>query len=265
MGHWFYGITCGHGVRNGFARAAQYAAATDPGRCLELAKAVVSAKALNQRTLLRRNGAPRPERALRDMPALLKRIDKADDRSQLLGLEGSLARIYFGAFASMVKARDWDAGGLFEGRNRRPPRDPVNALLSFAYALLTKECTVALLAEGLDAWWGLYHQPRHGRPGLALDLMEEFRATVADSAVLTTLNTGMARPGDFTCSPSACLMKPKARKALIQAYEARLDQLVTHPVFGYRCSWRAVIRTQARLLSRWLRGDVPHYVGLVTR
>lgn len=138
-------------------------------------------------------------------------------------------------------------------------------MLSFGYALLAKECTIALLAEGLDPWWGLYHRPRHGRPALALDLMEEFRPLVVDSAVATAVNTGMLASSDFTRSKAACILTDSGRKAFIRAYEARLDQLVTHPLFDYRCSWRSIIRLQARLLDRWLRGDVPRYTGMVTR
>lgn len=125
--------------------------------------------------------------------------------------------------------------------------------------------SVALMAEGLDPWWGFYHRPRHGRPALALDAMEEFRPLVADSSVLTAINTGMVQASDFETGKSGCLMKPGGRKSLIQAYEQRLDQFVTHPVFDYRCSWRSVIRLQARLLTKWLRGDVPAYVGITTR
>ena len=100
---------------------------------------------------------------------------------------------------------------------------------------------------------------------MALDLMEEFRPILADSAVITAINTGMVRKEDFVRSAAACALKPQGRKAFIQAYESRLDQLVTHPLFGYRCSWRAILRVQARLLARWLRGDVPAYSGMTTR
>jgi CRISPR-associated protein Cas1 len=182
-----------------------------------------------------------------------------------LGIEGSIARCYFAQFAAMLKPRDFDAKWDFDARNRRPPKDPVNAMLSFAYALLAKECTVALLSEGLDPYWGLYHRPRHGRPALALDLMEPFRPVVADSAVITAINTGMVRAADFVTAASGCAMKDSARKAFLRAYEARLDQLVTHPIFDYRCSWRSIIRLQARLLARWLRGDVPEFSSVVTR
>jgi CRISPR-associated protein Cas1 len=214
--------------------------------------------------MLRRNAAP-PADVLRDMNDLLARVPTAENPEQLLGLEGALGACYFRRFADMLKPRDFDAAWDFTHRNRRPPRDPINALLSFGYALLTKEFSVALLAEGLDPWWGLYHQPRHGRPGLALDLMEPFRPLIVDSAVITAVNTGMVRAGDFTRSANGCMLKPPGRKAFIRAYEARLDQLVTHPVFDYQCAWRAMIRLHARLFSRWLRGDVPRYESITTR
>jgi CRISP-associated protein Cas1 len=264
-GHWFYGVTQGITLRNAYDRAAQFRAATDPARVLDFARAVVAAKGANQRTLLQRNASPRAEPEVTEMATLLRKVEHVPDVEALLGLEGAVAAKYFGRFGAMLRPRDFDAQWDFAARNRRPPRDPVNALLSFGYALLSKECTVALLAEGLDPWWGLFHQPRHGRPALALDLMEEFRPLVVDSAVLTAINTGMVAAGDFVRSQAGCVLNDRGRKAFIRAYEARLDQLVTHPLFDYRCSWRSVIRLQARLLSRWLRGDVPAYVGMTTR
>lgn len=264
-GHWFYGITHGVTLRNAFDRAAQFAAAGDPEKCLALAKEIVAAKGANQRTLLGRNVHPRPDVVLRDMSVLLRKVEYARSYEELLGLEGGIAAHYFRHFGAMLRPRDFDAEWAFDSRNRRPPRDPVNALLSYGYALLTKDCVVALLAEGLDPWWGLYHRPRHGRPALALDLMEEFRPLIVDSAVLTAVNTGMVTASDFERTRSGCVLRPAGRKAFIRAYEGRMDQLITHPVFGYRASWRSVIRVQARLLSRWFRGDVPSYVAIRTR
>lgn len=264
-GHWFFGITHGITLRNAFDRAAQFRVASDGGRTLEFARAVVAAKGANQRRLLVRNAGARAEPMVTEMATLLRKVPHAADAGELLGLEGAVAAKYFSSFGSLLRPSDFDAEWEFGARNRRPPRDPVNALLSFGYALLSKECTVALLEEGLDPWWGLYHQPRHGRPALALDLMEEFRPLVVDSAVMTASNTGMVRSGDFTRSQASCVLSNRGRKAFIRAYEARLDQLVTHPLFQYRCSWRVMIRLQARLLSRWLRGDVPAYVGITTR
>jgi len=267
MGHWFYGITSGINLRNAYDRAAQFDAAADPARRITLARKIVQAKGANQRTMLRRNADPRPERDLEEMDRLIDSTGKAESVDELLGLEGALAKCYFQNFSKLLSGSggdletDWD----FTTRNRRPPKDPVNALLSFGYAMLSKECTVALMAEGLDPWWGLFHRPRHGRPALALDLMEEFRPLVADSAVITAVNTGMVRQKDFNRSAAGCMLNPTGRKAFIRAYEVRLDQLVTHPLFGYRCSWRTLIRVQARCLSRWLRGDLPEYVGMTTR
>jgi CRISPR-associated protein Cas1 len=263
-GHWFYGITHGITLKNAFDRAAQFETAQDPARCLAFARQLVADKGANQRTLLRRNGRA-PDTALRDMATLIERAREAPAIASLLGIEGNLARHYFAHFATLLQPRDLSVEWDFNARNKRPPRDPVNAMLSFAYALLVKECTVALMSEGLEPHWGLYHQPRHGRPALALDMMEPLRPLIADSAVITAVNTGMLRARDFTHGANACLLEAGGRKAFIRAFEARLDHLVTHPVFDYRCSWRAAIRLHARLLARYFRGDVPQYQSITTR
>lgn len=263
-GHWFYGIATGITLRNAYNREAQFRASADPIRRIEFARSVVQAKAANQRTVLRRNVSPTPADVVARMAALIRKVPHATE-AELLGLEGGIAAHYFGNFGRALKPRDFDAEWDFEKRNRRPPRDPINALLSFGYAILAKECAVALLAEGLDPWWGLYHRPRHGRPALALDLMEEFRPLVVDSAVLTAVNTGMVTRRSFRRSRAECMLTPDGRKGFLRAYESRMDHLVTHPLFGYRCSWRSIIRVQARLLAGWLRGDVPEYTPMRTR
>ena len=267
MGHWFHGITHGITLRNAFDREAQFAAARNDSLRLTFAQQLVADKAANQRTLLRRNApsSRQLDRTLRDIDHLITRIPNVQSLAAMLGTEGAIAALYFQNFAPMLKPRDLDAQWDFNHRNRRPPKDPVNAVLSFGYALLAKECTVALLAEGLDPWWGLYHRPRHGRPSLALDLMEPFRPAIADSAVITAFNTGMLQRRNFTMNQQACMLQPAGRKNFIRAYESRLDQLVTHPTFDYRCSWRTVIKLQARLLARWLRRDIPLYTTLTTR
>lgn len=264
-GHWFYGVAHGINLRNAYDRAAQYQAAADPARSLAFAKKVVEAKIQNQRTMLRRNAPELPANALEPYAQILRDVEVATDAAQLLGCEGNGAAVYFRHFSRMLRPRDFSAEWDFSQRNRRPPRDPVNAMLSFAYAILAKDVTVALLAEGLDPWWGLYHRPRHGRPAMALDLMEEFRPLLADSAVLSAINTGMVERKHFQVTSAGCVMLPEARKALLRAIEARMDLMVSHPLFGYRCSWRSIVRVQVRLFSRWLRGDVPEYVGMVTR
>lgn len=268
MGHWFHAVTSGFGLRNAFDRAAQFERAADPVFCLKVARTIVAAKGKNQRTLLRRNG-PSGAPVLDEMRRAIEAIDQADSVDQLLGAEGRIAALYFGAFATMVRPRAGsDDGELtfdFAGRNRRPPRDPVNALLSFGYALLAKELTVALLAAGLDPYWGIYHRPRHGRPSLALDLMEEFRPLLVDSAVITAINTGAVDPGSFEAGTSGVALNARGRKAFLNIYEGRMDQLMTHPVFDYRVSWRRVLTVQAQLLARLFRGAIAEYPAITTR
>jgi len=264
-GHWFYGVTTGITLRNAFDRAAQFRIADDTSACLEISRAFVEAKCANQRTMIRRNGEGSRAQVLRRMKQLTSRLELAQDVDTLRGVEGSVARLYFGSFSSMLKPPSDSLDFDMEGRNRRPPEDPVNTLLSFAYAMLTKECTVALLGAGLDPFWGVFHAPRHGRPALALDLMEEFRPILADSAVITAINTGAIRRRDFVIGKTGCALKQPGKKRFIKVYVARMSQLVTHPLFGYRCTWRQIIRVQARLLARRFRGDLPKYQGMTTR
>ncbi len=270
-GYWFYGMTAGPTLRNAFDRRAQYEFAADPARSLDMARCIVEAKGRNQRTLLRRNGKATHD-ALRSMQRAIGRVAKAASPEELLGVEGELASYYFGAFSAMLRpptpgsgdgSGDWEFS--FEARNRRPPRDPVNAMLSFGYALLVRDATVALHGVGLDPYWGVYHRPRHGRPALALDLMEEFRPLIVDSVVITAVNTRQIDPGCFDRRGPACVLNARGRKAFIRAYAARMDQLVTHPVFGYRVSWRRVLNLQAQLMARVFRGDIPRYPGVTTR
>ncbi len=265
MGNWFYGITQGFVLKNAFDRAAQFAVAADPARCLALAKCFMNAKCQNQRTLLRRNTRDSEDRVLDEMAKLIASIETAPNLGTLLGIEGGLAAKYFSNFGRMIKTREGLEAFDWGSRNRRPPRDPLNSMLSFGYALLAKECTVALASVGLDPFWGFYHQPRHGRPSLALDLMEEFRPLIVDSAVLSAVNTGMVAIHDFETGSNGCLMTSSCRRSFIKAYESRLDQMFTHPVFDYRCSWRRVIFMQAQLLGRFLRGELRTYQGVTTR
>lgn len=265
-GGWFNAITTGLTHKNVELRMRQFAVAADRVQSLDLARAFVLGKVRNSRTLLRRNCSPRPRTALRDLSDLCKRIPAAENAASLLGLEGNAARIYFQHFAGMLKPPGGDVPAFdFESRNRRPPRDPVNALLSFAYALLVKDLTVSLLAVGFDPFLGFYHRPRYGRPALALDLAEEFRPIIAESVVIGVINNGEVKPDDFVSRAGACALRPPGRKRFIEAYERRLDALVTHPIFGYTISYRRILEVQARLLAANLLGDVPSYTAFVTR
>lgn len=150
-------------------------------------------------------------------------------------------------------------------RNRRPPLDPVNALLSYAYALLVRTWTVTLTAVGFDPYRGFYHQPRYGRPALALDMMEPFRPLVADSAVIQAINNGEVKPTDFISAAGAVNLTNDGRKRFIAAFERRIDHEITHPVFGYRLSYRRLFEVQARLLGHFLLGDITEYPNFTTR
>jgi CRISPR-associated protein Cas1 len=263
-GGWYYGRATGLSSKNVDLRLAQYRAAMDPAWCLRIARGLVVSKLKNSRTMLRRNHASPDPVALSELDQLARKADAAESLESLLGLEGTGARCYFGQFSGMLKGES-TLGFDLEGRNRRPPRDPINALLSFAYTLLTKDFNVTLGAVGLDPLLGFYHQPRFGRPALALDLMEEFRPLVADSVVIGVINNGELDQGDFTVAGAGVAMKPEARKRVIHAYERRMDQLVTHPVFGYRISYRRVLEVQARLLGRVLLGELDRYPAFRTR
>jgi CRISP-associated protein Cas1 len=265
-GGWYYGRAIGHDSKNVELRIAQHRAAADRDLCLAFARGFVVSKIKNSRTMLRRNHESPDPVVLSQLDQLARKAGAAGALEELLGLEGSAARVYFGAFTGMLKG-EAEALGVFDfqTRNRRPPKDPINALLSFTYALLSKDFALAAGAVGLDPLLGFYHQPRFGRPALALDLMEEFRPIVADSIVIGVINNGVLAGSDFVRTGDAVALKPAARKRLISAYERRMDQLVTHPVFGYRVSYRRVLEVQARLLGRVLLGELDAYPAFRTR
>jgi CRISPR-associated protein Cas1 len=266
-GGWFYGITQGFPHKNVELRVRQYSAALSEADSLAMARHFVSGKIRNCRTMLRRN-LPREggNRVLRQLGQFTSKAESAEDLGSLLGIEGSAARAYFGSFAEMLKPKTEGLGTFdFEGRNRRPPRDPVNALLSFLYSLMVKDLTVTLVAVGFDPFMGFFHQRRYGRPALALDLMEEFRPIIGDSVVIGLINNGEVSPDDFISGGNTCALTVKGRKKVITAYERRLDVLIRHPVFQYAISYRRVLEVQARLLARALTGEIPNYPPFTTR
>ena len=269
MGGWFYGITLGLNTKNVFLRRNQFRLAEQEYFARTIARRLVAGKIRNQRTLLQRNHVEPKRETLVGMKSMAERAEGAGSLEELLGLEGNAARLYFGEFAGMMKP-DEEAGTgplpfEMDGRNRRPPRDPVNAMLSLGYSLLTKDLTVACYAVGFDPYVGFYHQPRFGRPALALDLMEPFRALIVDSAVLTAVNTGMVTARDFVRAGGAVALTAGGRKAFFRAYEMRMDTLVTHPMFEYRVSYRRLLEIQARLLARVLEGEIAEYPVFTTR
>lgn len=262
-GGWFYAMTTGLVHKNVELRIRQYAIAADPQRALPHARRFIAGKMRNCRTMLRRhlNDASKP-RLMWQLNEYIRKAEHAESAESLLGIEGMAAKLYFGAFAKLL-----DGGKDFEidGRNRRPPCDPVNALLSFLYALLAKELTVTLQAVGFDPMLGLFHQPRYGRPSLALDLAEEFRPLIADSTVLTLVNNGEVSPASFIRRAGAVALTDAGRRAVLTAFERRLDAEVTHPIFGYKVSYRRVLQVQSRLLARAILGELPEYPSFCTR
>lgn len=279
MGGGFYGVTRGHALKNVFLRIEQFRLAREPATCLRLARQFVLGKIRNHRTMLMRNHLEAPTATLLKLKQCADAALRAESIESLLGTEGAAAAAYFAQFDGMIKTADALDDQLpgaevptqplfnfnFHGRNRRPPTDPVNALLSLAYSLLSKDCLLAALAVGFDPYVGFYHQPRFGRPALALDLMEEFRPLVAESAVLSCINNRVVSETDFVRAGQAVNLTPAGRKRFFHAYEQRMNSLLTHPIFDYKVSYRRALELQARMLAKTLTGEIPEYVPLTTR
>lgn len=262
----FLARVCGENNGNVLLRREQYRAADDPGRSCLIARTMIFGKLSNsaasiQRTL--RDHAPRVadcglEEAAGQIRDLLPMVLDAVDLDALRGLEGVGASAYFGVFDHLVLNRKEDF--FFHGRNRRPPLDRVNALLSFAYSLLAHDCASALESVGLDAYVGFLHRDRPGRQSLALDLMEELRPCMADRFVLTIINNRMIRPEDFQTQDSgAVLLTEEGRKKFLKAWQERKRDTLTHPYLNEKLSWGMIPYIQALLLARYLRGDLDGY------
>lgn len=276
-GGWFRGLAQGIGHRNIDVRTAQYRASFDDAYCLRFARDLVAAKIVNQRTILRRNWRGEDQdrlTVLERLSAARKAAGGAAGLPELLGIEGDAAATYFRAFAELLSPSDAAKASAaigeampfrFDARNRRPPTDPVNALLSLAYAMLSRHLTIALASVGLDPYRGFYHAPRYGRPALALDMMEPFRPIIADSVVLSAVNTGEVAANDFVVAATGTALTPAGRRRFVEAFERRLSQETTHPVFGYRLSMRRLLLVQARLLGRYLLGELPSYPHYLPR
>ena len=262
-GGWFSGITNGMGHKNVELRCRQYLGAMNPATALPVARQMVFGKIKNCRTLLRRNHREPPPAILAELDRLADRARTAASLDTLLGIEGAAARTYFSEFQGVIKAKSLAFD--FHGRNRRPPRDPVNAVLSFLYAMLIKQAMITALTVGFDPYLGFYHQPKYGKPALALDLVEEFRPLIADSACLSLINNGELGTEHFITRGEATALTQDGRRKVIEAYERRMDTLITHPLFGYAVSYRRILEVQARLLSRHLLGELPAYPEFRTR
>ncbi|HMB31479.1 MAG TPA: CRISPR-associated endonuclease Cas1 [Desulfohalobiaceae bacterium] len=262
-GGWFYGYLRGLDHKNILLRKKQFLESDNEEFCLKSAASFVQGKIMNCRTMLRRNHAEPDRNTLQILRNYGEKALSAKSLDELLGIEGSAASLYFSNFKGMLKHDQWKF--YFNNRNRRPPKDPINCLLSYGYALLTKDFTITAATVGFDSYLGFYHQPKYGRPALALDFMEEFRPLIVDSVVLTCLNNEIIKSENFIYRNTGVTMKPGARKKFIQAYSRRMDTLVTHPIFKYRISYRQVMEVQVRLFSRFLQKEIEDYPSFMTR
>ena len=257
---------------NVLLRRAQHLALSDGDHPRQLARQIVAAKLQNSRHVLLRGArdafAPADHTALvataEQLADVLVRLRETRDLNTVRGAEGEAARAYFAVFDRMIRT-DCRALGP-KGRTRRPPRDPVNAALSFLYALVRSECTSALETVGLDPQVGYLHALRPGRPALALDLMEEFRPVLADRLVLTLINRRQLRAEHFEDLPGGAVHLTEAgRKAVLVAYQRRKDEAVRHRVVQQKVPVGLIPHVQARLLARHLRGDLADYPPFIYR
>lgn len=262
-GGWLAGLSTALPSKNVMLRIRQARAAALHE--VAVPRRMIQGKIRNGRVLLRRNGGDSVAVAVAQLARLAEQAEQATNAASLLGIEGAAARLYFEAFPSLLSA-DHLPGPAFTGlRNRRPPTDAVNCLLSFCYALLAKEMLAACLIVGFDPYLGLFHRPRFRRPALALDLAEEFRPLLADSCVLTLINNREIGAPDFVVRAGAVSLTEEGRRTVLRAWERRMTTSVRHPVFGYSVSYRRAVELQARILAAHLVGELPAYEPLVTR
>ena len=260
----FLGMTSGLPTSGTDARQGQYRIFAEPGIRAKLAASILTAKIHNQRVLLMRNGDA-PKTVLDRLASLRDQAAGGDyTLESLRGIEGSAAALYFEHFGTMLKGTAFENFD-FHGRNRRPPKDPVNALLSQGYSILAKELTGMCHAVGLDPFLGFLHQPRYGRPALALDLMEEFRPLLADSVAISVLNRRELDVGDFIRTTRGTFMGDEGRKQFWRAWFRRMDTEVSHPQFGYKMSYRRMLDVQTRQFWRFCRGEATEYHAFTTR
>jgi CRISPR-associated protein Cas1 len=267
--------------KNSLIRLEQHQAHHHPERAFTLARAFVRGKLTNMRVMLlranRKRDDPAIAQAAESLNGLQDQVDALNPKAAtappdpsrpqadsaygtLLGLEGAGTARYFGVLGRLLKD-DWG----FERRQRRPPRDPVNALLSFGYVLLTNQAASAVSVVGLDPYVGFLHSSQFGKPALALDVIESFRAPVVDSVVLTLLNTGMLAKQDFQEELGAWRLTDKGRRTFLTKFEERLDTEIRHPVFNYRVTYRRCLELEVRLVAKWLTGEIPEFKPFVVR
>lgn len=256
----------GEGNGNVLLRRAQYRLADHPAQYCAVSRAMIFGKLYNARWSIERTRRDHGLRvdseklaaASQQLRGLLPQVQEASSPEELRGLEGVGASTYFGVFDELILGDK--ATFFFHGRNRRPPLDPVNALLSFAYSLLAHDCASALESVGLDSYVGFLHRDRPGRTSLALDLMEELRPCMADRFVLTLINNRQVKPSDFLQMESgAVVLTDDGRKAFLKRWQEKKKETLTHPYLEEKLSWGLISSIQALLLARHLRDDLDNY------
>ncbi len=245
---------------NGHIRVRQHVASAE-GR-LALAREFISSKIANQATQLRR--ASGQNETVDILRRLQRKASSARVWQEILGIEGEAAALYFGCWQDLIKER-YRSQWCWSGRSGRPATDPINAMLNYTYSMLTSDAIRALISCGLDPHAGFLHSSQRNKPALALDLIEEFRAPIADSVVQLLINNGEVKPDEFDGSLGSVRMTEHSRKALIAAYERRLQTEFRHPVFGYSVTWRRALEIQARQILGFLDGSQTLYKGIKVR
>ena len=253
-------------IGNVLLRREQYRMADNEEKAFGFAKCFVIGKIYNEESVVKRAIRDHPlqvdidrlKSASNNLRDTISKVETINSREILRGLEGSAAETYFSVFDELILQRK--DSFYFRSRSRRPPEDNINALLSFSYALLASDCASALISVGLDPYVGFMHSDRPGRKSLALDLMEELRAPVADRFVLTLVNNRIVSEGDFLKQESgAVVLSEKARKAFLNRWQERKREEIVHPFIKEKTTWGMVPYVQALLLSRCVRGDLDGY------
>ncbi len=268
----FVGRLAGPTSGNVLLRRAQYEAHADPYRTAAIARSIVAGKVRNSRTMVQRSAREATlsedrvalEGTAKELGFVLKGVGRAVSVDEVRGLEGRAGRVYFETLSGMVRTDREDYA--FNGRNRRPPRDRMNALLSFVYSLVLSDCVAACEGVGLDPQFGYLHALRPGRPSLALDLQEELRPVLADRLVFSLVNRRQVRPKDFEERPGGAVhLDDTGRKTVLVAYQKRKVEEVGHPILDQQVPLGLVPHVQARLLARHLRGDLDLYSPFTPR
>ncbi|MBM7555648.1 type I-D CRISPR-associated endonuclease Cas1d [Halanaerobacter jeridensis] len=250
--------------KNSLLRIKQFENSRNEKSKLEFARQIVKGKLSNMRTLLMRdtrgNRSKEAKKACDKLKNIIDKLSEVNDIEKLRGFEGLGSRHYFSQFDSVLN-NEFE----FSGRNRRPPRDPVNCLLSFGYSLLLNDVLTGLYLVGFDPYIGFFHSNQYGKPSLALDLMEEFRPVIIDSVVKTMINKKIVSQNDFKEVCGTVKMKDNLRNDFLEQYEKRLRTKFTHPIFEYEINWRRCIELQARLISKFINEEISEYPPLVVK